>query len=39
VDDDEIDRLLVELGLELPGVDDDAADDALSPRLDEEEWD
>jgi hypothetical protein len=38
-DDDEIDRLLWELGLELPDVADDAPDDALPSRLEEEGWD
>jgi hypothetical protein len=35
-DDDEIDRLLAEHGVELPGVADDAANDALAPRLDDD---
>jgi hypothetical protein len=34
-DDEEIERLLRELGLELPDVADDAADDALPSRLDD----
>lgn len=40
MDDEEeadIDRLLAALGLELPDVADDGADDALPPRLDDVE--
>jgi len=37
VGDDEIDRLLRDLGLELPDVADDAEDDGLPPRLDDPE--
>jgi hypothetical protein len=35
-DDEEIERLLWELGLELPRVEDDAENDALPSRLDDE---
>jgi hypothetical protein len=37
VDEDEVDRLLWELGLELPEVADDGEDDLPLP-LDEQEW-
>jgi hypothetical protein len=37
-DEGDIDRLLEELGIELPGVEGDAGDDALPPRWDEEDW-
>jgi hypothetical protein len=37
VDEDEVDRLLWELGLELPEVADNGEDDSLPP-LDEQEW-
>lgn len=38
MDEDEIDRLLWELGLELPDVEEDAERDGLAPRLDENDW-
>lgn len=41
MDDDEIDRLLREAGLELPDVAGDGEDDALFPPLDDdklEDW-
>lgn len=38
VDEDEIDRLLRELGIDLPEFEDTADDELLRP-LDEEDWD
>lgn len=38
MDEDELDLLLLELGLELPEVADNGEDDLLPP-LDEQEWD
>lgn len=41
MDDDEIDKLLRELGLDMPDVEDAGEDDALLPRIEEddpEDW-
>ena len=38
-DDEELARLIAELGLDLPEVEDGGADDALLPRNDDKDWD